>query len=966
MFSGHGTLSRPSDPLLLPLLLLTVFPVPGTAQGKGHGVEVRAISSKTLRCTPGQIVSLSFRITSHTATTEEFAETLKLPDGWQPVVPTGIIELSPGGEQVRILAVAVSRAAAEGTYEIAYAVQGRRDYGLQDGDSVTVSVPAVSKASLRVETKPDMVPAGETFQATLRYFNSGNGTEELAVSAESDKRNPARITPTRVQVAPGKAQALALTVKTDPAEPETRTLSVLVVAGPPGAPDPARTVTASVQVEVISRHPKQPDVYRRLPAELTLRETGSDGGSAFQAELHGKGALDEAGHKQVEFLFRGPDTHSGGITQREEYQATYTAPGLEVQAGDQGYGLSPLTEEARYGRGLGICLQPDPTWRYEAFYTQTRQQEPGASEVGAAVSCKVSPAVGLKANFLAKEEDAVASDPATHARVYSLEAQSVLGGGHKVSVEGGLSTRSDGGQAGAYRYEAEGPLVRRGWYSLAGAHAAADYAGVFHGADTLNASATFPVSRSTQARASYGTWVTGLDFDTGIGGAPHERLLQLGFGRQLSGGWELGFDVQWFSRRDALAATESSTSETAEVLSVHHAGPRHSVMLQARAGTREDSITGSASHPSQLSLFATYHVGDTLDVTGYGSLSSSRTKEFSHLVGSGDDVGATLAWRPTERLALDFSYMRCNADSAGLRNDSLVATLKCRLHDGSSLSLDVRRSDPWVGGRGETQHVLAYTIPLNIRTGTKLFIGGIRGRVFDATLPAKPGIAGAVVVCNQGGGAAVTDARGEFSLRGLQPGRYMLEVSRGSIGLQRVAADKMPLAVDVKVGQTTPVDLGIVPAAQITATLLVYPPKLNETGNGSGAGGASVKLGPNGAATMEGHPQSNAGAGAQAMPFPLANGLIELSRDDERRFGVTDGHGQVVFDSLRPGRYHLSVGPENVPEYYSVETPERDVVVEAGANVHLDIRVLPRSRRIRMIDEGAVPGVKGERTAMLP
>ena len=76
MFLGRDTpLKSSSARLLLGLsLLATVVASAGLCQGKGHGVEVRSLAPAVLAASPGQILSLSFRVTNKSQTEEEFVE----------------------------------------------------------------------------------------------------------------------------------------------------------------------------------------------------------------------------------------------------------------------------------------------------------------------------------------------------------------------------------------------------------------------------------------------------------------------------------------------------------------------------------------------------------------------------------------------------------------------------------------------------------------------------------------------------------------------------------------------------------------------------------------------------------------------------------------------------------------------------------------------------------------------------
>ena len=139
-------LSKGRIVLLLGLLACIAFlPVALFAQGKGNGVEVRAVSATLVETEPGRIVSTSFLVTSKTDQEEGFIESLSLPADWQAIGPMISITIPPQEKQVRIVAFLTPANTSAGSYEITYSVRSQRDYGIQDSETIEVRVLQVSK-----------------------------------------------------------------------------------------------------------------------------------------------------------------------------------------------------------------------------------------------------------------------------------------------------------------------------------------------------------------------------------------------------------------------------------------------------------------------------------------------------------------------------------------------------------------------------------------------------------------------------------------------------------------------------------------------------------------------------------------------------------------------------------------------------------------------------------------------------
>lgn len=163
----------------------------------------------------------------------------------------------------------------------------------------------------------------------------------------------------------------------------------------------------------------------------------------------------------------------------------------------------------------------------------------------------------------------------------------------------------------------------------------------------------------------------------------------------------------------------------------------------------------------------------------------------------------------------------------------------------------------------------------------------------------------------------------------------------------------MPLTVEVVGGESTEVDLGVVRAAQLSGKVLVMPANGNGNGN-NGNGGNGNGNGANGngnGAVVIGEPGNNKG---RREPTGLANVLVELANGQEILRRITDQKGEFLFDSIRPGSWHLKVYDHNLPAYHYLETPEQDLTLEPGARAEITVRILPKVRQIKFIDEGVI------------
>lgn len=129
--------------------------------------------------------------------------------------------------------------------------------------------------------------------------------------------------------------------------------------------------------------------------------------------------------------------------------------------------------------------------------------------------------------------------------------------------------------------------------------------------------------------------------------------------------------------------------------------------------------------------------------------------------------------------------------------------------------------------------------------------------------------------------------------------------------------------------------MGIVASAKVFGKVLVIP------GNGKEG-------------VMVGEPEGKNGKKEKKEPTGIADVLVELSNTQETLRRITDQKGGFLFESVRPGVWHMKVYDHNIPTYHYIETAEQDISLEPGQSQEITIRVLPTVREIKFIDSGVI------------
>jgi len=147
--------------------------------------------------------------------------------------------------------------------------------------------------------------------------------------------------------------------------------------------------------------------------------------------------------------------------------------------------------------------------------------------------------------------------------------------------------------------------------------------------------------------------------------------------------------------------------------------------------------------------------------------------------------------------------------------------------------------------------------------------------------------------------------------------------------------------VDIEGGKETSIEIGITKSAHLTVKVMVYGfAKEDSLQKEYAVHKGKDKAVPKDTETdlVEEH--------------GLANVLLVLKSELESLGVLTDRKGRVSFHDVRPGHWTLTVHADNLPEYHYLEKDTFKIELRPGEKKEILVRVLPRKRTIRIIEEG--------------
>lgn len=920
--------------IIVSLLAITSSVVAGEA-----GLRVEASDSTLVEVEAPQLLTRGFLVTNISEATREILEDVLLPDDWQLVTQDSLFSLGPGAHDLRLICLAVPARASPGRYPLGYIAKDRGDSAVHGGCETEVVVLPVIKLEIIPGEAPVRVIAGDEYRIQFQVINRSNIPCSISLEIQSSEALPVSLSSSGILSQPGESKWVTATVKTD-RDARRPTIHLLILkASVSDHPKGQILASATNAVEIVPRPAPPEDLYHRIPSRLATRFVRQDGENGLQVEYSGTGTLDARGGCKIDYLLRGPhDMERNTFGLRDEYFLRVQSNRGEVCGGDLLFSLSPLTEQHHFGRGANATAVQGP-FQIGGYSFRARQKYPDLEEIAAFASYKAGSVLGARLNYLDKRTlnshrcMASISSTITPSRNLNMELEYALG-----EREGEIARLASGllGRATA-RYR--GMRV-----SLNKIYAHPDFPGYYRDQDYTMAEVHLPLSKDLRYHASYRLLLQNLEKDTTQSTAIRENYFTTGLTYAFRKATTATVEGEDLRRMDRLPF--GSVNQGVRTLALRL---RQDIRTLTLSGSVKRGIGDDRARDTR-SNFEYYNLSANLTPAQWQNYSASF--QTGH---SGISIGAkrtrtvalSAGYRFFRQLWLSTSFQKNDwGNRSDYENDLLSVDARCSLFRGHVLSLRFRRSDYKRATMGErTSYVMSYEIPIGMPTGKLQETGNVKGRVYDAEDSALKGLSG--VLLSLGGITALTDRNGNYVFSSIEPGMQYLQVDNASIGLERVTLQKIPVEVSIRGGRSEKLDVGVIRSAAIRGEVVVFG--LAEKSSRQGIFVES----DNSTATKE------AAASELSRLYALSNLQLELRSEKEILTATTDSRGKFSFEELRPGQWELHISKEDLPPYHDAEPATAHLTVGPGSKQETTIRIVPRTRRILIVDEGKVPVVSG-------
>jgi hypothetical protein len=858
---------------------------------------------------PGSTVTRVYAVSNPTSDSMVVTPKIDLPGGWAVLTGAAPFTLGPGESDTWIVSLSIPAQATAGPYVVRVAAAGRGTSAAVVSDSIPLTVTTRRGISLTFGDRPMYVIAGSPYKLSLLVRNRGNALALVRVRAASPGGELARVDPGFVTLQPGESRPVA--VEVDPPKDEASQTDAVVEVTATDSEDPGVSVSASARM-TMAQPPGVTEPFATVPAQLRVRPVKTGSAGVAPIEITGGGRLREGGAEQIDFTFRGSPGRVSPFGEREEYRFDIRAPRYRARLGDNFFGLSPLTSEGQAGFGGGLDLTLGRLGL--RGYSQRFRFEPGTPSE-----------TGFSAGF----------DPGSlfYGSRFALNAVQRTGGNLAGNILGSsaslhpvpdmlveteyASSAGSGRRGSAHSLRVSGDAWVR--YDAAHVGGSGTFAGPTRGATDDYATLTRSVSDKLDLNLTGNSHRSGYLTDS-LTSRQWSRLGTMG----ATWSHHISLEYSGFGRRSEYAG--SRIDEREELIRTRVAQPFAGGSFWASADVgRSSSDTASRSRSfTQLSGGASVSRGlNTFSgfAEFYNGRSVSRGQAGTRTLGASANVNLTGS------LSLWVTgYGIHYAAGATGGYSQFDGRLTQNLPRGNTISVRTRLSS-LVGPAQQPGRIiyLEYGMPLRVPVGRLRSPGTVTGSVLDAE--SGSGVSGALV--RLGPAAALSDADGRVSFRGLPAGEYSVAVAQSGSVSDAIVTGDARVVIDSAHPRPAPFRVAVSRGASVQGRVVQR---------------ISAKTGLNGEAD------------SLEAPTALENISVALIAGGDTVFRATDREGKYSFTDVRGGEWTIAVLTDAPPQFrYDRESVALNL--RPGESAVADFQLLPRKRQIRILGDSDAPPI---------
>jgi outer membrane protein OmpA-like peptidoglycan-associated protein len=900
-------------------------------------VEIKITSLQRFETRPRKTITLSVIVKNNSEKKKLFASQTILPPKWKVTPPDGKFELNPNESITRIINISIPAEAQADSFKISYSIEDAVDPSITASALFTIIIKPVIDVKFELLSKPRYVLAGNDYKMKIRMTNESNlamnTSLDLHISGHPEFRVTGAIDTANFTLEPGASRILELSGTTDSRIDQKRIYNYQII---PVFSNIKDTVNFQFfeSLEIIPNKYTVGDIWHEIPITITMRAVTENQPKpfwvnmdqnpprlyGFQAEITGKGSFYENSKDKFEFTLKAPNIQekSPSFWKRDEYYFKYYSDKYDVTLGDSYYNLSYLTDMGSYSLGAGGNYTFS-NYKVGGYAENNRWSIQKENTIGTYISYgekgnaddTTADLYRLRFNLMNKSD--VNNRLAASIQGYDSHYKFAnLDGEYGISQSNGLS-------GSAYKMDLNGKFLFAD-YTARMVRSNSDYYGSIRDLSLINGSLKISPFKQLSFTSYFNRLETNLNRDTLLGSAPRNTLIQFGF----NNGYLLNFSVivSKYDWENLLKSTEGYTENKIQASTSFDFGLQHLYGLFEYTISK-DRLTGKELSSKRLYVNSSINSIDRFDLglsANYTEMSNFYLFDNIRAIG----FGLNILWRITYTTnffmnAALTKYLSDNTKSFySVETYSYIeAKLEQKLFGDHLIALSSRNTlykSQYLSNK--IAAMLEYSIPLRIPVSKKTTVGVLRGKVYEVEKPDQ-GVSDVEIMVNDL--SVISDKEGNFILSYITPGLYNVSINKFSLGKARTTLQKMPILINIRGGEETIVNIGIIKSSLIRGKILAYG--YEETG---GVDPSQRKLEVKG--------------GVPDFSIMLKNGKPDFFT------ATSNNRGEFNFTDVPAGKWHATIIAGKIPEYQILEKDSIEVLISPGDIKDIEFRLLPKKR----------------------
>ncbi len=893
----------------LPLVVLLIILLPVRLFAATIPVTLAENNAEIPAYKPGSVVVRRIVVTYNGSGPAEFTATIQLPSGFRLLSGSQVLNFQRPGTDLLLVSFKIPTNAVAGDYSGILRLEAAR------GGFAELAMPfkilPVMKLRTTLLEQPDYLLAGAAYRVVFACANDGNVSLTADAKASSSAGFDIRLEATRFALLPGETKRLAVIIAT-PLDLYTQVKNIVVLDLRAVEDELIKASSTSV-VDIIPRTTGKESRYNYIPGKVSAQGVFQHGASdvyGLQAQITGQGYLDESESTQLYFQVRQPLTGVGTlIADQHEYFIKVTGTDYSTALGTQFFSLSPLIESSQYGTGVSVSKTFGPL-TFSAFTMDNLLDGRNETRSGGKINYRFKDWGVAAFNVMDADDDGRWS-------AGSLEGHFLTPSGNRLEWEYASSTERRSDDA---LFASLGGSTDNFSYFLKYLRADPLYRGSIEDIGQAIASFTFSPMRTVQLNAMissrenrlYQVFPDRLDSS------------QVGLSRSATKGTRISADFLSNAERKREEMPAYFAERESFRIGMQQKTGAVDFGVSYEIGTRYDYAELYRTFTERLNTSFNLEAGALGDVKaslGFVFRDAESTKVPN------SDVALTWEKKLNSRTGVSAMYRTVNSQQSFYQGaDTLSLKMNMLFPDQSDLAITATYGPSRISGLKEDFSVtIGYSSPLQMPVSVKKNTGRVEGKVTDA----ETGKALPDVLLRIGSSVAATDAFGHYQFHSLFPGVQRLYIDPASLPAGFIPAENMPMEIMID-SSAVEKNILVTKASTIKGRIIVYRFDQNYSQTRIDAAPAYVD------------PQGMAGI------------LLTVEGPGGSRKALSSDDGSFMFPPLKQGHWTLKVPASAIQEGAFAEKTSFEFNLGPGQMDELTIKIYPKARQIRFIDQGTV------------